>query len=101
LNVKNRVRHVTLGENDLILAKLNNGFPLAYSGEKFLGIKSLTGVVWHVRHGPRGGPYLIDFSARKRPKKASATGPFPAMRSEAAHIGKRGYLVAGRTSAFR
>jgi hypothetical protein len=45
LNVKNRVRHVTLGENDLILAKFNNGFPLAYSGEKFLGVKSLIDVV--------------------------------------------------------
>jgi hypothetical protein len=86
LNVKNRVRRVTLGENDLIPAKFNNGFPLAYSGKKLLGVKSLIGVVWHVRHGLRGGRYLIDFQAGRVRKSARDRAFILARRSEAAHV---------------
>ena len=59
LNIKNRVRHIPLGENDLILAKFDNGFPLAELGEKFLGIKgSRMAVVWHVG-GPAGRTSIL------------------------------------------
>jgi hypothetical protein len=39
LNVENRICHVALGEDDLVLAKLNDGFPFAYLGEKITGIE--------------------------------------------------------------
>jgi hypothetical protein len=52
LNIKNRARPVALCENYLILAKFNDSFPLAYLGEKVLGIKNLISVVWHVRMVP-------------------------------------------------
>src|SRR4029077_3337735 len=55
LNVKDRVCRVSLGENDLFLAKFKDGFAVTHDGEKRLGIKcSLIGVVCHVRIGPSG-----------------------------------------------
>ena len=48
LNVKDRVCRVSMGEDDLILAKFEDGFALAYFGEKLPGIKcSLIGIVCH------------------------------------------------------
>ena len=71
LNIEDRVCRISLGENDLILAKFNNGFPLAHLGEKFLGIKSLIGVVWHVRHGPRGGRPILAIFRQGASKKCA------------------------------
>jgi len=39
LNVKDRVRRVSLGEDNLILPVLCHGLSLAHLGEKFFGIK--------------------------------------------------------------
>ena len=56
LNIKDRVCHVSLGEDDLVFAKFKYGFPLAHDGEKLLGIEcSLIGIVCHVRFGPAVG----------------------------------------------
>src|SRR3984957_12255722 len=39
LNIENRVRNVSLGEDDLVLAIFQYRFSLAHLGEKHLGIK--------------------------------------------------------------
>jgi hypothetical protein len=54
LNIKDRVCRVSLGKDNLTVAKFKDRFSFAYLGKKFLGIKSLIDLVWHVPNGPCG-----------------------------------------------
>ena len=49
LNIEDRICHVALRKDDLILAKFKNALPFAHLGEKLLRIKYLIGLVWHAR----------------------------------------------------
>ena len=51
LNIKNSVCCISLGEDDLILAKFKDGLPFAHLGEKFLRIENLIGLACHVGFG--------------------------------------------------
>jgi hypothetical protein len=53
LNIEDGVGSVALREDDLVLANLKEGLPLADFGEKILGIEcSLIGILWHVQFRP-------------------------------------------------
>jgi hypothetical protein len=70
MNVKNRIRDVTLLEHMLVLVKFEDRFPRAHPGEKFFGIK-------HVLDWPLHGSLLwlnelIDFGWSRSAKPAFA-----------------------------
>ena len=67
LNIEDRICHVALGEDDLILAKFKDGLPFAHLGEKLLGIEyCLIGIGWHVRFRPRAVGRLPYHSGRRQ-----------------------------------
>ena len=73
LNIEDRICHVALRKDDLILAKFKDGLPFAHLGEKLLRIKyCLIGIVWHARFVSAVArlPY---HSGRRRPKKKCRT----------------------------
>ena len=54
LNIKNRIRHFALSEDDLVGSEGRYRFPRPNSGEKFLRVKRLP--TWLVCHGVLGPP---------------------------------------------
>jgi hypothetical protein len=87
LNIEDRICHVALGKDDLILAKFKDGLPLANLGEKLLGIEyCLNGIVCHVRFRPRAGTLLYHLG-RRRPKQKRHT-------IKASHQDERGFRSA-------
>lgn len=47
LDIEDRVRLISLGKDDVTLAKLKDGLSFAYVGEKLLRVKRWIGLAWH------------------------------------------------------
>src|SRR6476620_2638802 len=67
LNIEDRARHISLRENNLVLAKFNDGLAFAHLGEKLLRIKSLIGLACHVRCGLHAETLILAHRGRGRP----------------------------------
>src|SRR5258705_1940634 len=77
LDIEDRICHIALRKDDLVLAKFKDGLPFAHLGEKLLRIKyCLVGIAWHVRFRSRDGTPTLPFRPPTSEVKVPQDGAF-------------------------